>query len=309
MTGTTAKNERTPLGRYWSAPATMPGRDQGPGKPVACLATTYTFSAELLETELLPRFLGLEFDPAGREPSFVVEREEALGQVTAAVLVDQAKVDVRQTTLRWEQLPVRVPRGIQHAKATVLAWERLVRLIVGSANLTVPGYRHNREVVATLDFFDHEDSPPRGVLDDALDFLGQLVRFAAAEQKVLARARRGIEGIVSRVRKWSTIPREFRAREYPRAFFVSNLPDSDGGVRRSVLSQVKELWGDRRARDIRVMTPFVGDPGSDHTKVVGKLARFPRLRSAGVSLAVPGSRSDTDPRKRVVALPRRFRDA
>jgi hypothetical protein len=161
MTGTTAKNEPTPLGRYWSAPAAVPGDDRGPGKPVACLATTYTFSAELLETDLLPRFLGLEFDPAGRVPSFVVEREEALSQITSTVLVDQAKVDVRQTTLRWDQVPVRVPRGIQHAKVTLLAWERLVRLIVGSANLTVPGYRHNREVAGMLDFFDHEDSPPR----------------------------------------------------------------------------------------------------------------------------------------------------
>ncbi len=309
MRRATAKNEPTPLGSSWAAPAVVPGGDRGPGKPVACLATTYTFSAELLETELLPRFLGLEFDPAEREPSFLVEREEALEQITAAVLVDQAKVDVRQTTLRWEQVPVRVPRGIQHAKVTVLAWERLVRLIVGSANLTVSGYRHNREVVATLDFFDHEASPPRVVLTDALGFLGHLLRFAAAQQKVLARVRAGIGAVESRLKKWNRIPREFNPREYPRVFFAANLPNPDGGVSRSVLGRVKELWGDRRARDIRVMTPFVGDPGSDHSRVVARLAQLPRLRSAGVSLAVPGVRSDGSPARRIVALPRGFRDA
>jgi hypothetical protein len=275
MRSPTGKNELPLLVRSWSAPAAVPGSALGPGNPVACFATTYTFSAEFLETELLPRFLGLEFDPAEREPSFLVEREEALAQTTAAVLVDQAKVDVRQTTLRWDQIPVRVPRGIQHAKVTVLVWERLVRLIVGSANLTIPGYRHNREVVGTLDFFDHGSSPPRAVLADALDFVEQLLPFAAAEEKVLARVRSGIQAVRLQVRKWSRPPRDFNARESPRVSFVANLPNPDGGVGRSVLGQVKKLWGDRRARDIRVMTPFVGAPDADHGQVVGRLVQIP----------------------------------
>ena len=32
------------------------------GRPLACVASTYTFHAPFLESELLPRFLGLKFD-------------------------------------------------------------------------------------------------------------------------------------------------------------------------------------------------------------------------------------------------------
>ena len=140
MAKRTENSDIKPLGASWSPPSVVPGTEQGPGRPLACVATTYTFSAELLETELLPRFLGLEFDPAEREAAFLVEREDALEKITAAVLVDQTKIDNRQTTLRWDQVAVRVPQSIQHAKVVVLAWERMVRLIVGSANLSIPGY-------------------------------------------------------------------------------------------------------------------------------------------------------------------------
>jgi phosphatidylserine/phosphatidylglycerophosphate/cardiolipin synthase-like enzyme len=47
--------------------------------------------------------------------------------------------------------PVVSPRGsVLHAKVTLLLFERAVRLIVGSANLTKQGYRENREVIAVL---------------------------------------------------------------------------------------------------------------------------------------------------------------
>ena len=309
MAKTKENSDVKPLGESWSPPSIVPGTDQGPGHPLVCLATTYTFSAELLETELLPRFLGLQFDPADREPAFLVEREDALEKVAAAVLVDQSKVDNHQTTLRWDQVAVRVPQAIQHAKVVVLAWERMVRLIVGSANLSVPGYRHNREVVGVLDFFDHAQSPPRVVLDEALKFLDRVLSFAAAEPRVIARVRSRIEATTNRLRKWNRMPREFAPREYPKVHFVANLPNADGGVARSVLKQVKETWGSRPARDIRVVTPFVGNPDSKFDGLLKELAELPHLRSTEVHLAVPGVKSEANPNHRVVMLPCTFRDA
>ena len=309
MAKTKENSDVKPLGASWSPPSVVPGTDQGPGHPLVCLATTYTFSATLLETELLPRFLGLQFDPTEREPAFLVEREDALEKVTAAVLVDQSKVDNHQTTLRWDQIAVRVPQAIQHAKVVVLAWERMVRLIVGSANLSIPGYRHNREVVGVLDFFDYSESPPRVVLDEALDFLRQVLTFAAAEPRVIARVHNGIEATNRRMRKWDRMPREFTPREYPKVHFVPNLPRPGGGVARSVLKQVKDVWGGRTARDIRVVTPFVGNPDSKFEHLVGELAELPHLRSTEVKLAVPGVKSEVAHTHRVVMLPCTFRDA
>ena len=69
-------SDQSPLSHYWTPPAVP--IDSGLGEPWACLATTYEFDAEFFEAELLPRFLGLKFDQTENEPSFLVEREEAL---------------------------------------------------------------------------------------------------------------------------------------------------------------------------------------------------------------------------------------
>ena len=51
----------------------------------------------------------------------------------------------------FKLLPVTTPRGTAlHAKVTLILFEKAVRVIVGSANLTEPGFRKNREVVAVL---------------------------------------------------------------------------------------------------------------------------------------------------------------
>jgi hypothetical protein len=309
MARTMATSETRPLAAAWTTPAQVFDSKEGAGRPLACIATTYTFSAELFETDLLPRFLGLEFDPAEREPAFLVEREDALAQVTAAVLVDQHKVDVHQTTLRWDQVPVRVPRGIQHAKLTLLAWERAVRLIIGSANLTIPGYRHNREMAAVLDFADQTQSTPRAVLDDALAFIERVLGFAAAEPRVLERLRSSLGAVAARVRRWERMPKDFTAREYPQVHFVPTLPHPRGGPFRSTLKQVRDLWGNKPARDIRVVTPFVGNAESSFQRLTEELAKIPHIRYAAVSLAAPGTRSEAVPSLRRIALPARFRDA
>ena len=80
------------------------------------LATTFEFGADFFETELLPRFLGLKFDNTENEASFVVEREEALNLARVSVLVDHSRFDSSQTTLRWDQVPIQIPGGIQHAE-------------------------------------------------------------------------------------------------------------------------------------------------------------------------------------------------
>ena len=140
------------LASYWNAPTQIPGADSdwSPGEPIACVATTYTLHAGFFENELLTRFLGLRFDGTERERSFVVEREAALGRVRVSLLVEARHVDGSQSTLRWDQLPVAVDGGVQHAKLTLLQWRRCLRLIVGSGNITRQGYRRNRESASVI---------------------------------------------------------------------------------------------------------------------------------------------------------------
>lgn len=290
------------LASRWSPP-------DGAGRPLACVATTYTFHAPLFEADLLPRFLGLKFDATEGGRPFFVEREDALGTARMAVLVDQQHVDPSQTTLRWDQLSVRVPGGVQHAKVTLLAWERCARLLVGSANLTRNGFRHNRETVACLDFRDDPNGPPRRLVLDALDFLEDLITWAKGTNGAIGRLREMLSQIRALIVGWSSMPESFTSNEKPRAYFLPCLPARDGQERRSPLEEVLAVWGGRRANEIVVMTPFVGESVETEDPVVQRLVTVPHTRAAIPRLVVPGIPSEEGAGGMVVPLPRRFRDA
>ncbi len=211
------KTERgmPPLAEYWMPPENRLIGADGVGQPTTCLATTFEFDAAFFESELLPRFLGLKFDHTENEPSFVVEREEQLALSNVAVLVDQSRFDPRQSTMRWQQVSVSVPRGILHAKLVLLAWERLVRVLVGSANLTRDGYRRNREIFAALDFYDGEESVPLAVVREALGILRLALGWSKVLPMVQTRTAAAITRVEQQIRSWRRAPADFTPRDAP----------------------------------------------------------------------------------------------
>ncbi len=155
---------------HWRIPALA-------GKPIGCLATTFTFDAAFFEEECLSRFLGMESNAAEDGPIYLVEREEKLNSVEcASVLVDEA-FGKQLRNLRWDLIPVRLQQGIQHSKISVLYWENHLRILVGSANLTVPGYRKNQELVAVLDLVENNLQNKASIIV-ILDFLVELLQNA-----------------------------------------------------------------------------------------------------------------------------------
>lgn len=291
----------------WSAPAAQATGEAG--RPLVCVASTYTFHADFFESELLPRFLGLKFDDTESVRPFVVEREQALATARVCVLVDADHFDPSQSTLRWDQLPVRVPGGAQHSKVAVLLWENCARLIVSSANVTRQGYRRNREMVGVVDFFDHESSAPRRLLLDAIAFLQDMNGWVRASDTAKGRLRQALDDVRARVRAWRQMPADFRPLERPRATFVAGLPKSKTSLARSPIEQLLLLWGTRRADEITVMTPFVGDLAGPVDPVVRKFLELPRTRDVTGYLVVPGCLSEADPKRMTVGLPRRFLEA
>src|SRR5438045_118386 len=125
---------------------------KGGGDPIGCLTTTYTFHAGLFDEQCLARFLEIESEPNREELPFLLERESRLGGVYAGVLVDHTQAGVEHS-YRWDVLAVRVPGGKQHAKVSLLVWERQIRVVVASANVTEQGYRQNYEVAVPFDVF------------------------------------------------------------------------------------------------------------------------------------------------------------
>jgi len=303
--GTRRKSEGPYLTDYWNPPADGQVGD-GAGQPIASLATTFEFDAAFYEAELLPRFLGLRFDHTENERTFILEREEALATTRVGVLVDISKFDPRQTTLQWEQLPIQVPGGIQHAKLAVLVWQNLVRLIVTSANLTRQGYRRNREIFAALDFFDGAGSVPLKPLLDAIGFVENLCAWSRALPAATLRVRETIDLVRSQVRRWSNAPRDFTPRERPRVSLVVGHPRRDDAPARSVLEQLIDLWLPRRLIYLTVMTPFAGQQTEGKDPVLSRLRNLPMARNVEGWLVVPEARLAEGDEQRAVPMPRQF---
>lgn len=114
-------------------------------------STTYELDRDFLEMDFLPSVFGLgAWDDRSWATRIALEKN--LFQLDAAViLTDARRYRGRPRSLRLEVQPGVTPRGSAlHAKVTFVLFERAVRMIVGSANLTERGYRRNREVVAIL---------------------------------------------------------------------------------------------------------------------------------------------------------------
>ena len=197
------------------------------GDPVGCLTTTFTFDAGFFEEECLARFLEIDSLPDREGLAYLLERENRLGPVYAGVLVDYRHAGVDHS-LRWDVLPVRVPRGKQHAKITLIAWTNHVRILVASANLTQPGYRYNQEVAGSIELTP--TSATKSELTACCDFLVSLASFvpgAAEGDKACDRARAFVERIRHQVEPWQE-PRRRGSRL--RQNLVFTLPASSQGL-------------------------------------------------------------------------------
>ena len=149
------------------------------------VATTYELQADFLEEELLPVALGLRLPPA-RGRDFRLELEHALGDTEVSVFFHPGRYQpgLRRSP-RIDLVPL--PEGRYpklHAKAALMrfvtpaapeAAHQVVRLVVGSANLTGSGYRSNIEVAASVD--DAPGGPPEAAtaVRDAVDWLERLL--------------------------------------------------------------------------------------------------------------------------------------
>lgn len=155
------------------------------GEPIGVLCTTFTFDAAFFEEECLARFAGVQSDAKRDGSLYRIEREERLAQLRcAAVVVDQHHASGSRS-LRWDLIAARPRRGIMHAKIALLAWERKIRVIVGSANLTPDAYRRNHECLGVVDFT--ATSADRSLLVPLVEFLHQVLETTAGAARDRAR--------------------------------------------------------------------------------------------------------------------------
>lgn len=267
---------------------------QDAGEPIGCLATTYTFHPGLFDEQCLARFLGIESEPNREDLAFLLERESRLGSVYAGVLVDHSMAGVEHS-LRWDVLPVRLRAGKQHAKLSLLAWARHVRIVVASANLSEPGYRTNYEVAGAVDLTP--DSAALPLLDDAIEFLRALLsRVPGADVASPATQRAGafLDRVVKHTSEWKSSS----TRSSMHQTLVFTLPR--GGGREAARSSLDEAIAGCRKRggspdEIWAASPFFdADPGA-RSVVTAMCKAMARGLTRKFYFCVPTLR-ETDPR-------------
>lgn len=239
------------------------------GEPVGCLSTTYTFDAAFYEEQCLGRFVGLESDPDENGRQYIIEREERLAEVFAMVFADRGRLP-RQRSLRWHVLPVFVSGGgILHAKVHLLVWRKLIRVLIGSANLTEPGYRRNFEQVGVLDFTPDEDLP-QALLRQILEFFESLRRLTPPSPgDEHGGPSEALAGFFRRVR---SITRDRILDGWigrgPTAEFLPVMPGKP-----DLFTQVGTLWKGPGPLEARILSPFY-DEGPRAAALVNKLVEI-----------------------------------
>ena len=205
-----SKPRKTPTGStmldLWRPP-------QSAGEPIGCLATTYTFAPGMFDEQCLARFLEIGSEPSRESLPFLLERESRLGGIYAGVLVDHTRAGVEHS-FRWDVLSVRIPSSKQHAKLSLLAWSRHVRIIVASANLTEPGYRSNHEIAVAVDLRPNEANAE--LLAGSTTFLRSLIDFVpgtSARLPEVRRARKFLDDVENYTRKWKPVGRAGSIRQ------------------------------------------------------------------------------------------------
>ena len=231
---------------------------EGAGRPLACLATTFTFEAAFFEEQCLSRFLGLDWkrDEGGEEIAFLIELQEKFGEARISVLADRS-VEAEGRSLQWDLLTVGVKGGVMHAKVTLLIWQNLVRLVVGSANLTRGSYRDNLEAQIVLDATG-EDGPPSALMAELLVGLKDL----AGRSRVLKRDQ-AFATIDDAERRLAAFGERIPRRRDPQMAIVPSGPGQ------SALDGLDAVWKGGPPRLATVLSPFFDADGADVAAAIG----------------------------------------
>lgn len=278
---------------------------EGAGRPLGCLATTFTFEADFFEQQCLGRYLGLDTRPgeAASDIGYLIEREEKLAETPVCVIADRS-LNPDGRSLRWDVLPVTGATGVMHAKVSVLVWERAVRFITTSANLSEHAFRRSIELALAFDAQPFAELP-REVFDDLLAAVESVVDLAPDSGRARGPRPRALE-VLSRARtriEAFGLP-ERRRRGAPRIAVV--MPEGHDDA----FDGLMEVWAGGPPHWATVMSPYF-DVAEGPSRAAQRLAEVLAKREATVDFIVPvehlGEREVARvPRALIDALPKRI---
>lgn len=247
----------TPLLDMWQKP-------DGAGEAVAVLATTFTLDPDFFERNCLVRFLALESadEGSGSAEDIVarLELEEGLRAPTITVIADRS-AHAERSSLRWNLLHCQIDTGLLHSKVAVLLWEHATRVIVGSANLTPAGYRHNIELAMAADLGPTCLFPPQ-VLNALADELESYLGLVPGLDPNVP-ARRQAAQVIQHFRRRASAQTASRSR-----FLLACAP-SNGSV--GPLDAFPQVWSGPQPLEATHVSPYWDQDDSTVLRAVSKL--------------------------------------
>jgi phosphatidylserine/phosphatidylglycerophosphate/cardiolipin synthase-like enzyme len=238
------KTRETPPLMDWMRPL------ESDGALHSVLLSTYGLSLSdppFFEQDFLPTLLGLGGvrDRGYSSPSNV---ERRLGQIYCGLVCDaHTLAQGGRPSLRVDVIPI--GRQLHHAKVVLIHRERLVRLVIASANLTHEGFRRNREAAGVLDFHERSELTPSILADFASQWL---VRLGSAATQDFHRA---LEEAVTTAQAWK-----------PARTGELTVRTLWGGGEVPLWRQVVEVWPQGELlREWQICSPFWPSPGEADT--------------------------------------------
>jgi len=175
-------------------------------------------------------------------------------------------------------LAARLPRGILHAKVSLLLWSRCARLIVASANLTEDGYRRNHEIFSALDYNEAAESP-LSVLHAIIAFLREAAIHAQAagrnDSPTIQRWNSFLDRVSVVSRTWGDAEEHIGRVAKPNVFVVVTGPEHP-----SAFATLREKWPDSGPPEAAfVVSPFF-DPPEASNAPAGELWKLLKQRGS-----------------------------
>jgi hypothetical protein len=131
------------------------------GAPLACLATTFSIDTDFFEGECLPRFLGVvgrSGSDAAADAARAFDISRRLAEASVVVVADR-NCSPGPRNMRWDLLPATVNGGLFQVRSAVLVWQRALRVIVGSTDLTIAGHSEQMQTTIAFDITNTREMP------------------------------------------------------------------------------------------------------------------------------------------------------
>ena len=201
------------------------------------LLTTYNFDIRLFEQAILNSL----FANNVRKVSVYVDAEELVKSLQS--------VRNCQIGRKYMINPIRI-NSTFHPKVVLLLGEKKARLILGSANITTPGYTTNNEV---FNFIDYSDKDPKylDLIVSAIGFFNSIDNNSDQLDREL-------------IEEAASYPYYHRTRHNEETYYLHNLKDS-------ILSQARQLISDDVQR-ISIAVPYYDGELSAYKEIQ---AQFP----------------------------------